>query len=809
MICRRFSRFPFLYALSVFTICSFASAQDLVLESVRPGAISDTSVEVEVAMESTNRATVFYGTSISNLAQDIEVSESAFSRKFSFQLKGLERSSKYYYFISTQEGNSAVFTFTTLADTLKPQAYTLGISSTQIDFSLPDFAPAYIAFGTTPDQLDMNGPKEFSSKYKDHNQVLAGLVVGQKYYFRVRSGQQFQNSSHLYTFVHQGENGPAEVTSAYFSLELVGTPELHTRTSSSTKIDFTLQEKGPAYVAFGTSMDSLSQQGSVERGYEVDEHSQVLSGLIEGQRYYYQIVAGDNFQRRSAVMEFTHPNMLGQNESTATSALATSQPEPEPVAIAMPIQTNPSGAETSQAPETEITVTNNGNQSSQAVQTRISIPEPQEVGAGQITGNATRVYVEVGGRGNGSSVSSPMGDIQRAFDSASPGTIIYVKAGNYGNQRLILEGNGSAGAPIILEGYRDRPGDSPRYGKFDHTSPINSSIMPLLDGGSRTNGGTAIRISGQYVALRNFQATNFRNGVFGSGRNHSVDNIVAVNLGDPEQFYHGHGIFMTGPGNRFLVRDSVVVNAGAQAYTLKASNSIFEGNHAYCDDNSTGHDSATDYYFNVTEAFDNIIRNNHIERVGDLDHGGHGFQVKGIGERNLFENNTAVNIDGGGISARHSEAKNNIFRNNTLIGGSGILVRDEASGNLFENNTVEGSSYGIWITDSVERGRNGASNGNTFRNNTIRNVRRSAIEYRSTWGDPDSWSFDDVFDGITIDGAPVVFQADHRTRNITARNFRIRNVPTWVQSRSPRTPSEFTPNLSNITVQDNSFTVPR
>ncbi len=679
----------------------------------------------------------------------------------------------------------------------RPNLHSFMETQASILFELPEAGPAYVAIGTTPDDLDLQGSVERNSRFARHNQILSNLVRGQTYYFQVIAGDDFELSSDTYFFTHPGADGSTaaalyEEPESSPTLTLRGEPSVSDSNQTSARISFSLPERGPAVIAFGTSGDNLDQQGSIERSSRYADHRQTLSNLQDGQEYFYRVIGGEDFELESQIFTFTH------RADSPAQPVQTQTPDPSP------------------STGTSISTTTRTTRG----------PEQEGVGAGTITRSGGTIYVEVGGRGNGGSVDSPMGDIQRAFDSARPGTTIYVKAGNYGNRRLTLAGSGSAGSPIILEGYRNTPGDSPFYGEFDHTSSINPNLMPLLDGGSRSNGSTGIRIEGRFVAVKNFQVTRFRNGVMGSGSNHTVDNIVAVSLGDPNQFYHGHGIFMTGPGRNFLVRNSTVVNAGAQAFTLSGRDSIYENNRAYCDDNSTGHDSATDYYFYMFNSYDNIFRNNYIERVGGLDHGGHGFHVRGEGERNLIENNIAVGMRSG-IMVRHDGVRNNVYRGNRIYGGLsgsrvlrcdglcwGITVRDAAGANLFENNHIEGTDFGIVLTDTHEQGQGqGGSLGNRFVNTTIRNVDNSAIEYMNghlaaSAGDPDSLSSDDVFINTTVDRASVVIQADHRTRNISIRGMRIRNVPVWLRSRAPRTISEFRPSLSDIVVEDRRFSVP-
>ncbi|MDF1811549.1 MAG: right-handed parallel beta-helix repeat-containing protein [Verrucomicrobiales bacterium] len=585
--------------------------------------------------------------------------------------------------------------------------------------------------------------------------------------------------------IAQGAETPCENPtgdqSTASSFRLAQLPALNTTNETSTRMSFGLPEFAPAYITFGTSPDNLNTTGSKENSSKYKIHNQTLSNLVKGQRYYFSIRSGKDYASMSRLYSFVHPGASGQAEVNLEKV----DPTPK-----KPVTETP-------PPPTATTIT-------------LPTPTPG-VGAGEITSSAGKIFVAVGGSGDGTSVNSPLGNIQRALDIAQPGQIVFVKAGNYGDQPLKFPRDGKSGKPIVLEGYRNAPGDSPSYSKFDHTSSINSSLMPLLDGGSRSHQGMAVGMYRKYIALKNFQITNFRHAVYGYGpSNVTVDNVVAVGIGDPNKTYNGHGIHFGGNAKKMLVRNSTVINATAEAITFSGTNSILEFNKVYCDDNSQEMNSNTDYYFILSGSYDNIVRNNYIERVGNLRHGGHGFSVKRNNERNLFEHNTAVNIGGGGYVVRWQGTKNNIFRNNKAIRGSGILARDGAEGNLFENMTIQDTRRGIWIADTGEDSTNTtkkASIRNTFRNITMKNV-SVGIEYDSYAGRTESHSENDIFDNITIDGAPTMFIVGHHTKNITFKNSKIKNVSTWATPEGARNLGEFDIKTSNNVVEDRKFSIP-
>jgi len=822
MFCSSFFKISGFLFSTVFLFSHTSWAQDLMLRSVGASQVSETSAVVAVELDESENATLVYGIEPGQLLNRQESDSSGSDTLINFSLENLLEATKYYYTIETATGSTGFFTLVTTgqqissedsssANTLNsefelgasPRLHSFDDSSARVFFELPDYAPAYIAFGVDEDNLSLKGSQEFSFQRKNHNQKLSGLIVGQTYYFSVVSDiEGVSYRSGIYKFTHPGRDGQTEVNPVALEAEglnLAKDPELNERTNDTTRVMFTLPDNGPAYIAFGTAPDDLDRKGSVERRTHIAAHNQLLSGLESGQQYYYQVVFGDNFDKRSKIYSFTHPVVIDQADLVPPALT------PAPIAVPTP------------APETVSTPTPTPVPEPVAPAGVVASPNPESaptnVGAGELPDNAKMIYVAVGGSGDGSSISSPMGRIQQALDAATPGTKIYVRAGNYRNQSLRFNKSGTAGAPIIVEGYRSNPGDSPAYLEFDHTTSIDPGVMPLLDGGSRSNQDFGIRMDTSYIGLKNMQFRNFRWGVYGYGAsNVTVDNVITSELGDPNLEYNGHGIHFGGDTTKLHLRNSVVRNATAQAITLAGRDSLLEGNRAYCDDNSNGIDSNTDYYFILSSSYDNLIRNNLIHRVGDLDHGGHGFTVKRDNERNIFENNVAINMDGGGLVVRWEGSINNVFRNSEIIGGTGILARDGASNNLFENISVRDAYYGIWLADTGESdgdNTDDASTNNTFRNITVSNVTRGAITFRAYGSGGDgAISTGNVFENIEVDTAPAVFWPNHRTSGNVLRNLNVKNVPKWAEVNASRTLGEFNISTSNVVVEDNAFTAP-
>lgn len=436
--------------------------------------------------------------------------------------------------------------------------------------------------------------------------------------------------------------------------------------------------------------------------------------------------------------------------------------------------------------------------------------EQQETVIAPVVNLENAIYVSADGNdGNtGDTPSKALRSIQNAVDLAEAGDTVFIKAGNYGNENIRVTKSGSTDKPIVLEGYQARPGDRPMIDGFNHQSSLDSSKMPLLDGGSRANTGMGIFVSGDNVEIRNIQLTNYKIGLYAERvDNILVDHVIATDLGNPNKNYDGHGINVVGGSTNSTVSNNTVVNATAQAISFEGENSVLEGNAVYADETNYGLDGNTNYYFILYDANNNTIRNNHIERVGELTHLGHGYTVKKAGENNIFENNSATNILGGAIVARHSRVKNNVYRNNYVNGGVGLFVKDGAQNNLFKDNIVEnayrGIVFGNYGEDDYNTNNMGGSN-NTFDGNTLRNIDEAAIFFWE-WGSIPSHAANNIFNNITIEGANYLFGNSSQTSGNIFRNSNVSDVPNWAVSISPYGDGDLSVSLENNTFSNTGF----
>lgn len=349
----------------------------------------------------------------------------------------------------------------------------------------------------------------------------------------------------------------------------------------------------------------------------------------------------------------------------------------------------------------------------------------------------TNYYVSLTGNNNysGLSEANAWRTITYAISETSPlvaGDTVFVRAGNYGNENIIIEKDGEPDNPIVIQGYQTIPGDSPDL-NYSYGDELDETVMPLIDGGNRAN-GEGINIDGRAnISIRNIQITNCEYGIYTwsvSSNNLLLDNIIVMYIGDINASYSGLGLGIIYADNN-IVRNCIVVNSCAEGITVVADNNLIENCQVYCDEDMT-YDASTDYYISV-EGNNNTFKNCYIERVGDLEHVGHGMGLKGNCEHNLFEDCTAKDMRGGGFYVRHRGAKYNEFRNCTAIGTlddvMGFLIRDGASYNEFNNCVSDSCTSAIVFLDTDEdNGAQYCGRHNTF-NNCIVNKPVWAISF--------------------------------------------------------------------------------
>jgi len=360
---------------------------------------------------------------------------------------------------------------------------------------------------------------------------------------------------------------------------------------------------------------------------------------------------------------------------------------------------------------------------------------------------ATDYYVSTTGNNSNDGLSEATAWRSITFAASSkspvkPGDIIYVKAGNYGAENVDFEKSGKRDMPISFIGYKTSPGDiTSMYYSYRKDKPLDPSEMPLLFGGDRDKGMGFKITSKSYINLKNFQISDYAYCVFGQKVNNVVlDNIISGTAGG-ETKSNGFGIFFNGDNDNIKIQNCLVFDANTDNLLLYANNSTIENTKSVCGRGLlTGQPGAstlqvTDYYI-IFRGDNNIIRNNYVERIGNLAHGGHGIgtKAKSSTKNCIIENNTVVNV-AESIFMAYEFAQDNIIRKNIVKGISltdhrptAFVCRDGATNNIFENNKSQYTNAAItmWRSAEFPQGSSGAK-GNVFRNNLFLDTKRAVF----------------------------------------------------------------------------------
>lgn len=365
---------------------------------------------------------------------------------------------------------------------------------------------------------------------------------------------------------------------------------------------------------------------------------------------------------------------------------------------------------------------------------------------------SSRVYVKVGGTGNGSSWATATGDLQTAIDNASGATEIWVAAGTYkpaayptgcvgcsstrdyafyvkdgislyggfvGTETLLSERNIATNI-TILSGDIGTPSDNTDncYHVVVTSSPSSGGGGVTIDGFTITGGNA--NGSGEITLNENLVEQYIGGGIFTVyGTNTLSNNTVYNNSGDYaggiainsgtntltyntlynniSPSYEGGGIAISG-GNNTLSNNTLYNNSAtgnkAAGFGNGGAITIYEGTNTLTN-NTLHHNSATNWGGGISTNYgtntmnNNTLYNNSTGTVG----GG----IATYESNNTLSNNTlhdnSAGTDGGGI---YTELGTNMFTGNTLnnnsAGTNGGGVYTNLGTNIFTGNTVSNNS---------------------------------------------------------------------------------------------------------------------
>jgi len=404
------------------------------------------------------------------------------------------------------------------------------------------------------------------------------------------------------------------------------------------------------------------------------------------------------------------------------------------------------------------------------------------------------------------SPSEAFQNLATALKLVKPGQTIYVQAWIY-NETLIFPLSWKPEAPIVIEGYRDTPGDRPTIADFNHLSIHDASKIPLIQGEDRSI-GTAILLSKRnHIHIRNFQIHNYKIGIhLASSSNNIIEDVYMSDFWDIYAKYDGKWVYLKGESNNNTIKNVIVVNSGSEGFFIGWDSNMIDSVQVYASDNSTWIKSSTDYYVVLTDATNTVVQNSYIERVWDLAHNWHGFSIKGDNSWNTIRNNISKNLNNGWFVARHRGAKNNVFIDNEIIGWTiGIMARDGASYNTFQNTKILWARDAIVLLDSTEDG--GKISGwdyNTFKNIDVQNTWRAVFSFNgNTYIDTKSTG--NVFDNIKIEGAKYLIEGWHISEENILQNSTIKDVENFIFFRSWVVSGDIDFQIIDTNIQNSGF----
>lgn len=349
----------------------------------------------------------------------------------------------------------------------------------------------------------------------------------------------------------------------------------------------------------------------------------------------------------------------------------------------------------------------------------------------------TEYYVsQSGSNTNPGTKERPWKNILYGFNKMTPGDTLYVRQGVY-NEKLSLSRSGSATSRLTVKAY---PGERPAIdgtGVFPSTGTFADRI---------------IDISGSYVTLSGFEIRNSNSKGIGIYGNY---NIIENNIVHGMKRY-GISTYNSGSAPRGnIIRNNEVYNTmmknvngvnyiGGWDANIAIHNSVettvennyvhnvwgegimsYDGSVRTIIRNNTVHDSWGVLIY-LAGSSETIVENNHIYDSTPF--------VDTAQDRRKTPVGFAMNTE-----SENCNNKNNIIRNNLLVGGrSGITYMNYSANNTarrtactgFMGNIVENNTFYNPSEESIKI-QEGKNTGNVFRNNILMNSSRDLIYYNN------------------------------------------------------------------------------
>ncbi len=259
-----------------------------IISDISASNITGISATIKWTTDEVSDSQVDYGTTISYGSST--TLDTGMVTSHSQVLSGLSPGTTYYFRVRSRDAatnlriQAAGLPFTTL-DTIAPVIFDVRSSNitgtgATITWSTDEASDSQVEYGTTPSYGSSTVPN--ATMVKVHSQALTGLLPVTTYYFRVKSRDAAGNLATSGSFTFTTTDGTAPVISAVATTNITDTGAI---------ITWTTDELADSQIDYGTT-PSYGSSTVLNTGL-VKSHSQALTGLLPGTRYYFQVRSRD------------------------------------------------------------------------------------------------------------------------------------------------------------------------------------------------------------------------------------------------------------------------------------------------------------------------------------------------------------------------------------------------------------------------------------------------------------------------------------------------------------------------------------
>ena len=332
---------------------------------------------------------------------------------------------------------------------------------------------------------------------------------------------------------------------------------------------------------------------------------------------------------------------------------------------------------------------------------------------------ASTYYVSLAGNdgSDGETPESAWRTVAAAAERARAGDTVFIKAGTYLKETVVIKNSGTEQGPITFEGYTREPGDRP-FPSYEPGDDLDATVMPVLDGEGSVDRAVYLR-GRSHIRIRNLGVKRYRDwGIFSLDCSHvAIENVVVLHIYKPEGYTYAVGVYFIG-GERDSIRNSIVADGSGNNIAGMHSNYLLIEN---CRTYGTLKDQVLkpDYHIVIGDSHGCVIRNCLAHNLHPKNGCGHGIGIKDQAGATGYQfphstNNRVVDCtvynSGEHLYVAH-EAHHNEFvncrafsdwRNLEQRWNQGIGLREGAHHNTFRNCRVVGARFAGAFSDSVE-----------------------------------------------------------------------------------------------------------